>query len=93
VLLEGLREASASTQVVVTSHSPDLLDDSALEVPELLAVVADENGTSIGSLDELARAKLRDRLCTPGELLRLGELRPERIALRAATEQLELFGE
>src|SRR5262245_32212237 len=58
VLLESLREASGSTQVLVTSHSPDLLDDATLEIPELLAVVADQGGTTIGPLDELARAKL-----------------------------------
>jgi predicted ATPase len=93
VLLESLREASADTQVLVTSHSPDLLDDATLEIPELLAVVADQGGTNIGPLDELARAKLRDRMCTPGELLRLGEMRPELMPQRAAAEQLELFGE
>src|SRR5947208_8543990 len=30
ILLAGLREASAITQVMVTSHSPDLLDDSTI---------------------------------------------------------------
>ena len=38
VLLDGLRDAADKTQVIITSHSPDLLDDKNLEVESILAV-------------------------------------------------------
>jgi len=38
ILLRRLREASAATQILVTSHSPDLLDDSTIPTDALLAV-------------------------------------------------------
>ncbi|HUA59727.1 MAG TPA: AAA family ATPase, partial [Verrucomicrobiae bacterium] len=41
-LLDALREASESTQVVVTTHSPDLLDSADIEVELLLAVQAEK---------------------------------------------------
>jgi predicted ATPase len=77
VLLGCLREASAWTQVLVTSHSPDLLDDAAIEVESLLAVESEDGTTRIGHLDPAGRSTLRDRLFTPGELLRSNQLAPD----------------
>jgi predicted ATPase len=91
VLRDSMKEASTSTQILVTSHCPDLLDDEALDAPSLLAVVADEGTTRVGPIDEIGRDKLRDRLYTAGELLRRGELQPEKKA--PAPEQLPLFDE
>jgi predicted ATPase len=89
-LRDCLREASTHTQVVVTSHSPELLDDDALTDNELLAVSMDEGATLIGRVDEAARAVLRDKLYTPGELLRAAQLGPDVSALRMQ-RQLDLF--
>lgn len=77
ILLDSLRDASAKTQVVVTSHSPDLLDDEDLEIESILAVVSESGVTKIGPLDEIGKSALRDRLYTAGELLRLNQLTPE----------------
>lgn len=77
-LLEALLDASATTQVVVTSHSPDLLDDPALDASAFLAVVSRDGNTEIGPINEAARSALLDRLYTAGELLRLDELAPSR---------------
>jgi hypothetical protein len=75
----------------VTSHSPDLLDDKELD-PDLLLAVVTEGGTSkIGPLDAAGRSVLRDRLYTPGELLRLNQLAPDPAALAAQASQLRLF--
>lgn len=52
VLLGSLREASKRTQIVVTSHSPDLLDDPDLPNDSILAVVSTAGVTQIGPLDE-----------------------------------------
>lgn len=89
VLRDCLREAAQTTQVVVTSHSPDLLDDPAC-ADALLAVVAQEGETKIGPVDPAARAVLADRLFTPGELLRLDQMRPD-AALLPDYQTLDLF--
>lgn len=84
VLLDALREASLNTQVIVTSHSPELLDDNRISTDSILAVMADQGLTRIGPLDEVGASALRDRLYTPGELLRLNQLTPD----PAVTERL-----
>lgn len=92
VLLDALGEASERVQVIVTSHSPDLLDDPAIPTEAVLAVTADDEVTVIGRVDEPGREALRKRLFTAGELLRLDQLRPDEAAKRVAVAQLELFG-
>jgi predicted ATPase len=78
VLLDSLRDASGKTQVLVTSHSPDLLDDEDLDTDSILAVMSEGGVTGIGPLDETGKSALRDRLYTAGELLRLNQLIPEK---------------
>jgi predicted ATPase len=77
VLRGALREASTHSQVIVTSHSPDLLDDPSIPESEILAVSAEEGATNIGPLDDAARSAVRDKLFTAGELLRMNQLQPE----------------
>lgn len=91
ILLDCLREGARHTQVLVTSHSPDLLDDPNLTNDDLLAVVAEEGRTLIAPLDEASRSALMDRLYTAGELLRLNQLQPSTASVPRAA-QLELFG-
>ena len=93
ILLDSLRDASAKTQVVVTSHSPDLLDDEDLDTDSILAVISEAGVTKIGPLDEAGKSALRDRLYTAGELLRLNQLTPEKSEPSDAPEsQKALFG-
>ncbi len=80
VLLDALRDASQRIQILVTSHSPDLLDDDQISGDSILAVIAERGLTHIGTLDEVGRSALRDRLYTPGELLRLNQLNPAPVA-------------
>ncbi len=92
VLLDSLRDASRNTQILVTSHSPDLLDDENIDTESILAVVAEQGTTQIGPLDEAGRSAMRDRLYTAGELLRLNQLAPDPNALTEASAiQLRLF--
>ena len=77
LLLDGLKEASRSTQVIVTSHSPDLLDNQQIDADSLLAVYAEAGSTHIGALDPAGRAAVKNRLYTPGELLRSNQMRPD----------------
>ena len=93
-LREALARASQDTQVIVTSHSPDLLDDLSLSADTLLAVVSEGGETRIAPLDEAGRMAMRDQLFSAGELLRLNQLAPDRAVLAAqAQEQADLFGE
>ena len=48
ILLDAARDATQRTQVVLTSHSPELLDRDDLDDGALLAVAADEGVTTIG---------------------------------------------
>ncbi|WP_295391626.1 AAA family ATPase [uncultured Thiodictyon sp.] len=79
-LREALQQASEQTQVLVTSHSPDLLDDSALMPAALLAVVSEGGESRIARVDAASRQMLEEHLFTAGELLRLNQLGPERVA-------------
>ena len=51
VLIDGLTDASQSTQVIVTSHSADLLDNEAIPGNAILAVLSEHAETKIGPLD------------------------------------------
>ena len=94
VLLGALREASESTQVLVTSHSPDLLDDESIATDSLLAVSANGGATQIAPIDPTGRGALRERLYTAGELLRLDQLRPDpELVDNARYVQSTLFAE
>jgi len=59
----------------------------------LLAVDNQEGVTRIAPLDEAGRSVLRDRLFTPGELLRQNQLAPDPATLAAieSDRQLKLF--
>ena len=93
-LLDSLRDASRATQIVVTSHSPDLLDDESIGTDSILAVISNDGATQIGPLDEAGRSSLRERLYTAGELLRLNQLTPDPSAIpKPSGVQLRLFDE
>ncbi len=93
VLRDGLKAASRHTQVLVTSHSPDLLDDKSISDENILAVTNRNGDTLIGPVDAAGRSAIQDRLFTAGELLRLSQLDPDLEAVEKTPErQLELFG-
>ena len=92
VLLDGLRDSANRTQVIITTHSPELLDDKHLDVNSILAVEAHDGDTVIAPVDEASRSAVKDRLFTAGELLRSNQLQPDPAALPAAKEkQLSLL--
>lgn len=91
VLLDSLKEASQGTQVIVTSHSPDLLDDSKINTDSILAVFSEQGVTKIGPLDSAGRSALRDHLYTAGELLRLNQLVPDPRVIEETAKQLDIL--
>ncbi len=93
-LREALSRASGQMQVLVTSHSPDLLDDQSLGPEAFLAVVSEGGETRIAPLDEASRETMRKQLFSAGELLRLNQLAPDRDELAAQDQrQADLFGD
>jgi predicted ATPase len=93
VLLSALREGARHCQILVTSHSPDLLDNSDIPTEALLAVDNQHGLTRIGPIDAAGREVLRDKLFTPGELLRQNQLAPDQNAKSDVRneQQLGLF--
>lgn len=94
-LREVLVRASMSTQVLVTSHSPDLLDDRNIDAESVLAVVSEGGETKIAPLDKASRQVIRDHLYSAGELLRMNQLAPDRANLEQQDKASvsDLFGE
>jgi len=73
-LMGALREASRKTQVVLTTHSPDLLDQVKLTREKLLVVEARQGTTHITQPDSASTEAIRTHLYTAGELLRMDQL-------------------
>ncbi|GAB2545411.1 AAA family ATPase [Rhodanobacter koreensis] len=94
VLREALGRAALQTQIIVTSHSPDLLDDESVKDSQILAVVSQAGETKLGCIDPASRDAIRNNLFSAGELLKLGQLQPDpKNLLEQAAAQSDLFGE
>lgn len=76
-LMDALLEASRHTQILITTHSPELLDHPEIKDDMLLAVEAEKGQTFIAPVDETTRRAIREQLYTAGELLRMGQLQPD----------------
>lgn len=92
-LREALMRSSLQTQVIVTSHSPELLDDAKIKDDQLLAVASEEGETQIATIDPASRQAMRENLFSAGELLKLGQLKPDpKQIIELSKRQLDLFG-
>jgi predicted ATPase len=76
VLRDAVQEAAERRQIVLTTHSPDLLDDAEIDPDSVLAVDAVDGRTVVGPPDSAGLSSLHDRLFTAGELLRVNQLTP-----------------
>lgn len=74
IVVETLLDASNDKQILLTTHSPDLLDSKAIADDQIRIVVLEEGRTIIGPLARGNRDVVRDGLYTLGELLRIDEL-------------------
>jgi predicted ATPase len=69
-ILELLRSVSAETQVIVTTHSPEVLDYASSD--DVIRVVSWSRGsTRVDGVYGAAKAALQQHLSTPGELFRM----------------------
>jgi predicted ATPase len=91
VVVEVLMDAANGKQVILTSHSPDILDYKDLTDNQIRVVTMAHGRTLIAPVSEAGRMAIQERLYTPGELLRSGELSPDLEAAEQAAQQLSLF--
>ncbi|MEQ8790641.1 MAG: AAA family ATPase [Pirellulaceae bacterium] len=91
-LMDALREAAAETQILLTTHSADLLDVVDTTTEGLLGVQANRGKTEIGQLDSASRDAIRQHLYSAGELLRMDQLSIDEDDLHRQ-RQLEFFSE
>ena len=76
VLWDAIMDAQDRAQVIITTHSADLLDRKDVPTDAILAADSDAGKTQIGPIVESSRNLLQERLATPGELLRQSMLSP-----------------
>lgn len=91
-LIDALREASQTTQVIITTHSADLVDHLDPADDCILVVQASKGTTEVGQIDTASREAIRSHLYTAGELLRIDQLAPDP-ADTDRQQSLDLFRE
>lgn len=74
-LVEIFREHSAMTQIVLTTHSADIVD--SLDVDQMRVVWAETGASRIANVAQHSMEPVRQGLITPGELLRSDAFDPQ----------------
>jgi len=92
VLVDILKAGTHRTQIVITTHSPDILDDKNIEYDEIMVVESIRGNTIVSPIAGRTRDMIRDRLYMLGEMLRSGELEPDKQEASSLAKQLNLFG-
>ncbi|WP_219417280.1 AAA family ATPase [Pseudonocardia nigra] len=73
-LVQILREYSADCQVIITTHSADIIDD--LDLDDIRVVWSEDGASHVSLVAEHSREPVRQGLITPGALLRSDALDP-----------------
>ena len=93
VVMSVLLDAAKRSQVIVTTHSPDVLDFKAVPESAIRVVTKGPHGTTIAPVTSSSRDAIRQRLYSAGELLRADELNPDIAAAESLAGEHDLFGE
>lgn len=93
VLFDVIRHGARWSQILVTTHSPELLEHKQIRIDELRAVEMERGETVVTELDESSKQAIRERLCTPGDLLRNGELKVAAQEYESLPDERNLFTE
>jgi predicted ATPase len=91
-LMDSLKEAATHTQILLTTHSPDLLDQIDPASTELLVAQATRGTTEIARVDPASLDSIQSHLYTAGELLRMDQLQPDPEDLRRQEQLVFDFG-
>lgn len=92
-LMDALICASGKKQILITSHSADLLDSSAIGIDQIVAVIFRDGITYAGKVDEGTVKVLSSQLTSVGELLRLDQIEISSDIFEGPSKQLDLFEE
>ncbi len=92
ILTDILLDGANRSQVVITTHSPDVLDNKKILDHQILVVEATDGIAQITPLPYDAREAIRQKLYSAGELLRNGEVFVDRELARELSKQVDLFG-
>jgi predicted ATPase len=76
VLRDALEEGGEHRQILVTTHSPELLDDREIDPDSVLAVEAIDGASVVGPPEPVGLGMMREGLFTAGGLLRANQLSP-----------------
>ena len=87
--MDALLEASKRRQLILTTHSPDLLDHPGVDIDSVIAVQSHRGTSRLGPVDDNTRAAVQENLYSVGELLRLAQVRPDVFAHTSG--QVRLF--
>jgi len=90
ILMDALVEASEDAQILLTTHSPDLLDAESLDAKSIRVVIYEDGVSRIAPIHPAKLSLIRDHL-TAGELLRLDQLPPDRDDLNRQAHSPSLF--
>jgi predicted ATPase len=92
LVVDVLRDAALERQVLITTHSPDILDSKEIDDGQIRVVTMKNGRTLISPVSESGRSVIRDKLYTPGELLRMNELDADEKIANEMTKNFNLFG-
>jgi predicted ATPase len=79
---EVTRVPYVEKQIIITTHSADLLDALDLETDTLVVAQMNQGMSEIDAVDSVGASAIHDHLFSAGELLRLDQLRPVTPATR-----------
>lgn len=89
ILWDAMCEASLKSQIIVSTHSPDLLDrDDLQDDATLLGVAFQADRTVVGPPSEADLRILKKKLCTAGELMRQVRLQPGGISMEPSDRDM-----
>jgi predicted ATPase len=74
IVHDFIKEASARSQVLITTHSPDLL--AMLDAGDVRVVTREEGVSRVSTMDPAQREAVESRLLTLGDIIRMEGIRP-----------------
>jgi hypothetical protein len=90
-LFSALEEGTMQSQIVIATHSPEILDLKSLKEDQIRIVEMVSGKTIISAIGPQTKGIIRDRLFTAGELLSSNELRREDGVLDSREPELDIF--
>lgn len=86
-ILDMIRAAAKNMQVIVTTHSPELLDEKDITDNQIRIVVWQDGASRVLPLSQATRNAIKNHLMGAGELLRANALKPEPLFPKMSTQE------